>query len=38
MRVRQETTTGMGRAGAKALWQIYLRSVGLKSNTVCNIL
>lgn len=37
MRLRQEITTDMGKAGATALPQTCLRSVGLKSKTVGNI-
>lgn len=37
MRLRQEITTDTGKAGAKALPQTSLRSVGLKSKTVGNI-
>lgn len=37
MRLRQEITIDMGKAGAKALPQTCLRSVGLKSKTVGNI-
>lgn len=37
MRLRQEITIDMGKAGAKALPQTCLRSVGLKSKTVDNI-
>ena len=37
VRLRQEITIDTGKAGAKALPQTCLRSVGLKSKTVGNI-
>lgn len=37
MRMRQEITTGMARADAKAPQQAYQRSVGIKSKTVGKI-